>query len=125
MKFKKLNSKISKDSIRIAITNFDGIHLVPLSKIVSLKANTSSTIISLLNGNQLFTSKYLKDFETVLMEHQFVRIHQSYIVNAKFIKCYLNKDGGMVELTNETKLPISRRKKEELINYIQHNFLTI
>jgi two-component system LytT family response regulator len=50
-----------------------------------------------------------------LSDKQFFRIHQTYLVNLKFIKKYSKNNGGEVILKNGLTLPVSRRKKDELL----------
>jgi two-component system LytT family response regulator len=59
-------------------------------------------------------SKTLKEYEELLAEHGFERIHQSHLINLNYLKSYIKKDGGYVVMADETHLPISHRKKERL-----------
>nr|MBP6456389.1 LytTR family transcriptional regulator DNA-binding domain-containing protein [Chitinophagaceae bacterium] len=38
--------------------------------------------------------------------------HQSYIVNKKYIESYNKKEGGGLILINNIEIPVSRQKKE-------------
>jgi two-component system LytT family response regulator len=58
-------------------------------------------------------SKTLKEFEERLAAANFVRPHQSYMVNLQFIDKY--DKSGVIYLTNETKIPVSFRKKEQFL----------
>ena len=60
----------------------------------------------------------LKDFETILYQPHFFRIHNSYIINLNFIKRILKADGCMVELPNNILLDVSRAKREELMQKV-------
>ena len=46
----------------------------------------------------------------------FLRIHQSYLANVAYLKSYSRQDGGFIELKNGKQLPVSRARKEELLN---------
>ena len=72
--------------------------------------------IYLINGKKITSSKTLKYYENLLPGIIFFRIHQKYLVNISFIKKYLKEDGGYVLLKDESKLAVSRRKKEALLN---------
>lgn len=61
---------------------------------------------------KLVISKTLKDFEELLDQTQFARIHKSYIVNLKYIKEYSTTDGGVVKMTDGNQWSISRRQLE-------------
>lgn len=55
----------------------------------------------------------MKEFEEILPEPTFFRIHQSYLVNTARVKKYLKDDGGYVVMQDGAKLPLARRRKEE------------
>ena len=59
-------------------------------------------------------SKTLKEYEELLTEHGFERIHQSHLINLNYLKSYIKKDGGYVIMADESHLPISQRKRERL-----------
>ena len=59
-------------------------------------------------------SKTLKEYEELLTEHGFERIHQSHLINLNYLKSYIMIDGGYVVMADDSHLPISQRKKERL-----------
>jgi two-component system LytT family response regulator len=67
----------------------------------------------------LMISKTLKEYEDMLKEFGFERVHQSHLVNLNHIKSYLKKDGGYVLMKDGTEIPISRRKKEHVLDIIK------
>ena len=54
----------------------------------------------------------------MLGEHNFIRPHKSHLVNVKYIKGFLKNDGGYIEMTDGTHIPVSRRKREKIIEII-------
>ena len=62
-------------------------------------------------------SKTLKEMEQKLEEFDFVRTHKSHLVNIRCIKNFI-KDEMMVVLTNGIKVPVSKRKKENIMEVI-------
>jgi two-component system LytT family response regulator len=76
---------------RIAISNSDGVHLVEIEDIIRCEADGNYTKICLINGELILTSKTLKEYDTMLMEFNFERVHNSHLVNMRHIKKYLNK----------------------------------
>ena len=55
----------------------------------------------------------------MLPEPDFFRIHQSHIINTTFIKKIIKDEGGFVVMSDNTTIPISRRRKEEFMNAIK------
>lgn len=95
---------------KIAVPQLGSIRFIDLAEIVSLQADSNYTIIHLKDMQKLVISKTLKDFEDLLDEHQFARIHKSYIVNLNYIREYSTSDGGVVKMTDGNQWSISRRQ---------------
>ncbi|GAB4332694.1 MAG: hypothetical protein OHK0038_08520 [Flammeovirgaceae bacterium] len=112
----KTNSNLSSSSLkRIAIPDNEGINMVDLEKILRCEADSNYTKIYLLDGTKLVSSKTLKEYDAYLSAHQFFRIHQSHLVNLRFVKKYMRGDGGTVILLDGTEIEVSRRKKQEFV----------
>lgn len=95
---------------KIALPQLGSISFIEVDDMVSLQADSNYTIIHLKDMKKIVISKTLKDFEDLLDEHQFARIHKSYIVNLKYIKEYSTIDGGIVKMTDGNHWSISRRQ---------------
>jgi two-component system, LytTR family, response regulator len=95
---------------KIAVPQLGSIRFIALDEIVSLQADSNYTIIHLKDLQKLVISKTLKDFEELLDEHRFARIHKSYIVNLNYVREYCTTDGGTVKMTDGNQWSISRRQ---------------
>ena len=67
------------------------------------------------NGKKILVSHPMKDFEEILCEQGFFRVHKSHIVNLEFVDSYIKAEGGQVALTDGTKLPVAMRKRSQLM----------
>ncbi len=99
---------------RIALSNSDGIHLFEVSDIIRCESEDNYTKFYIKNNKPVLISKTLKEYEELLTEHGFERIHQSHLINLSYLKSYIKKDGGYVVMADNSNLPISQRKKERL-----------
>lgn len=99
---------------RIALSNSDGIHLFEISDIIRCESEDNYTKFYVKNSKPILISKTLKEYEELLTEHGFVRIHQSHLINLGYLKSFIKKEGGYVIMSDESHLPISQRKKEQL-----------
>lgn len=99
---------------RIALSNSDGIHLFEISDIIRCESEDNYTKFYIKNNKPVLISKTLKDYEELLTEHGFERIHQSHLINLSYLKSYIKKDGGYVVMADNSNLPVSQRKKERL-----------
>lgn len=89
-----------------------------LKDIIYLNAEGNYTFVYIKGYNRQVVSKPLKDYEDMLCEDDgtpFIRIHKAYIVNLNFIKKIERGDACFVLLKDDTRLEVSRRKKNLLI----------
>jgi len=106
-------------SDKLAISTTEDIELVKHADIVYAKASNNYTEIHTKDGNMRLVSKTLKFVSAQLPEKTFFRIHKSYLVNLNHIEKYRKSDGGMLIMSDETEIPVSSDKKEELLLLIQ------
>lgn len=104
---------------RIALSTSDGIHLFEISDIIRCESQDNYTKFYIKNHKPLLISKTLKEYEELLGEHGFERIHQSHLINLAYLKSYIKNDGGYVIMADNTNIPISQRKKERLQELIK------
>lgn len=99
---------------RIALSNSDGMHLFDISDIIRCESEDNYTKFYIKNSKPILISKTLKEYEELLTEHGFIRVHQSHLINLSFLKSYIKKDGGYVIMADNSNLPIAQRKREQL-----------
>ncbi len=104
---------------RIALSTSDGIHLFEISDIIRCEAKGNYTEFFIKNHKPLLISRTLKEFEEMLTEHGFERIHQSHLINLSFLKSYIKSDGGYVIMSDNTNIPLAQSKKEKLQELIK------
>ena len=119
--FELLEQKISNKDLgkkQLAISTLEGIYFASLDEIIHVDADSSYTKIFLTTGDMIMSSKPLKYFEELLEDYDFVRVHQSHIINLKHIRRYVRGDGGQVIMMNGAEIEVSRRKKDDLLTKI-------
>lgn len=99
---------------RIALSTSEGVHLFDIKDIIRCESNDNYTIFHIKNEKPVMVSKTLKEYEEILSEHRFERIHQSHLINLNELKSYIRKDGGYVIMNDNSQIPVSQRKKERL-----------
>ncbi len=75
----------------------------------------SYTKFYLINGQKIVVSKLLKEYEEILDNFHFFRVHQSNIINLEHIKRYVKGDGGQIWMNDNVEIEVSRRRKEEFL----------
>jgi two-component system LytT family response regulator len=110
------NLNTSKPSLqKIALPTLDGLIFVNIKDLVWLEARGSYTCVYLSSQQRIMVSRTLKEFEDVLPEDHFSRIHQSYVINHNFIRKYNRGRGGTIEMEDGTVIEVSMRKKDEFL----------
>ncbi|UPZ17844.1 LytR/AlgR family response regulator transcription factor [Flavobacterium humidisoli] len=99
----------------LAISSLNNILIIKKDDILYCKSEGRYTIFFLKNKIEHVSSKNLGEYELILNKKFFLRIHHSYIVNIDHILCINKKQGYYCEMVDGSLLPISRRKKENLL----------
>lgn len=99
----------------IALPTMEGLEFVEINKIVNCESDSNYTYIFTEEGEKFYVSKTLKDIEEMLKGHNFVRVHNSHLVNILHVKRYIKGRGGELVLKNGKYVPVSRSKKEDLL----------
>ncbi len=105
-----------EDNYKLAIATTEGMHYFPTNEIIRLEADGNYTRIFLINKKMIIASKTLKEFDEILSDYDFIRVHRTHLVNKKFVKRYLNE--RFVILQDETSVEVSRRKSEDVKNIL-------
>lgn len=115
-------SKKTETKKRIALATQEGTTLVDIQDIIRCESSDNYTTFYIKNHKSILISKTLKEYEELLSEYGFERIHQSHLINLDFMKTYIKKDGNYVVMQDGTQLPVSQRKKERLQEIINKIF---
>ncbi|MFI5132669.1 MAG: LytR/AlgR family response regulator transcription factor [Chitinophagales bacterium] len=103
---------------RIIVPTSSGFEIFDVTEIMRCESTSNYTTIYLKNKQKLMVAKTLKEFEDMLTEHGFFRIHNSHLVNLAYIKSYNRGKGGSVILTDGMELDVSTRRKEDFLKKI-------
>lgn len=104
---------------RIALSTSDGIHLFDVADIIRCEAKVNYTQFYIKNHKPVLISRTLKEYEEILSEHGFERVHQSHLINLSYLKSYIRSDGGYAIMSDNTTIPIAQSKKEKLQELIR------
>ncbi|MBK8522314.1 MAG: LytTR family DNA-binding domain-containing protein [Ferruginibacter sp.] len=100
---------------KILLPTLGGYNIIEVSEITYCKSESNYTRFHFTDGKNLVVSKTLKEFESILLENNFFRIHRSYIINLNCIAKYNKGKGGEVVMKDGAILEVSREKKEEFL----------
>lgn len=101
---------------RLALPSIDGLVFINTEDCVRMEAKSNYTTIFLKNGPPVVVSKPLKEFEDILSNDQFTRVHHSHIINHQFVRKYHRGRGGYIEMDDGTSIEVSIRKRDEFLS---------
>ena len=103
---------------RIALKSLEYIEIVLVEDIIYCKSDKGYTTFFLSDNREILVSKGLKEYDELLEPWGFVRCHQSYLVNIKYVKKYYKE--GYLQLVNLQEIPVSSRKRDEIMNSLEN-----
>lgn len=107
-----------EDEKRIALPLADKIEFIAINQIIRLEADGNYTRIFVEGKKEYLVCKTLKEYQEILEHHNFLRTHQSHLINCRKIAAYIKTDGGYISMTDGSSVPISRQKREEVMKHI-------
>ena len=130
---RRINQKLENDRLRQLITFMNNksiptkiglasqhkVEFVEISQICRCESDDNYTHVFLDTGEKMTISKTLKEYEEMLIDFGFIRVHQSHLVNSNHIKSYQKSDGGYITMYDGAVIPISRTKRNEIIGLIK------
>lgn len=114
-----LKDNLQRKLQKIIVPSTDGLNIVLLDDIIRLEASDVYTVFYLTNGRKLLASKPLNNFEKMLADQSFSRIHSKHLVNLKYIARYVKGKGGSVILEDGSEIDVSVRKKNDFLNALK------
>lgn len=100
---------------KIALPTADKVDFVAVNEIVRCQGESNYTHIFLANGKKILVSRTLKEYEELLSEYNFLRVHQSHLVNVTEVKTYVKRDGGYIVMSDGAEVSVSKQKKEAVL----------
>jgi len=103
---------------RVSFSTQQAVHFIKPETIVYCQSDSNYTSLYFADKTKMVVSKTLKEVEEMLLHYHFLRVHHSYIINTKEVTRYIKADGGAVEMSNGAQIPISRQKKDEVMQLL-------
>ena len=103
------------DDRKICLATSDGIEFVKVSDILYCEAAGSYTTFIFKDGSKLMVSKHLKEYENLLADQSFMRVHNSFLINLSEVKRFVKSEGGYILMNNDAMISISPKKRDEFM----------
>lgn len=102
---------------QLALPTLEGYSIVKLEDIIRCEADGNYTRFHLSGQRNILVSKTLKEYDELLTNQGFCRVHHKHLVNLNHCTKYIKGDGGLITMSDGVDVEVSKRKKE--------NFLTL
>ena len=110
----------NKQITKITVAEQYGFRVINISDLMYLEADSSYTILHLSGLDKIVATRSLGEFEKLLENPMFFRVQRSAIINLNYLKAYSRYQGDFAELTDGTRISISRRKMNEFREAVNH-----
>ena len=111
----KVRSEIkSRNNELISVSTRSGFESINISNLVRCQADGKYTLCILSTGRKILSSKNLKEFESILADRNFFRVHHGHLINLNHVLSF-NRADSVVQMNNTEEVPISQRKKKHFI----------
>lgn len=100
---------------RIGVHTINGITYVAVSDIIRCESDINYTTIYLKDQKKMVVAKTLKEFDDLLSEYNFFRVHNSHLINLTLVRHYYKGTGGYIVMDDGSEIAVSTRRKEELL----------
>jgi len=104
---------------KIALPSQEGLTLMDLKDIVRLQSDGGYTTFWDNSGEQCLVSRTIGEYEELLPDGQFLRVHSSHLINLDCVKKFLREDGGFALMADGSKVPVARRRKEQFVELLR------
>lgn len=95
------------------------VHFIPVSRIVRVTGENNYSVFTLENGHKITVARTLGDFEPVLCQHQFYRIHKSHIINLNYLVKVHKGEELAVLMSDGAALELASRRRSEFLRIMQ------
>jgi len=120
-----LSSSLNNQYDRISLPANDGLVIVSIHEIIRIEASSNYSLVYLTSGESIVVSKAVSQFEEILQGLHFVRIHNTHLINLKYLKRYQRGQGGMVTLTDGSQIAVSKSRKIPFLESLKELSLTL
>lgn len=113
------NMKNQEAPKKLSLHTQDKIQIVNVSDIIRCESSGNYTIFHFADGTNLMVTRTLKEYDQLLGDSGFFRVHQSHLVNKKHITAYVKTEGGYLLMSNNQHVSVSLRKKASVMEMLE------
>jgi two-component system, LytTR family, response regulator len=115
-----IKNREQKSTHKLALPTLKETRFVSPDDIIRCESSNAYTSFYISTGEKIVVSKPIFEYEELLSDFEFIRCHQSHLVNKKYIKSWIKGDGSYLIMLNENEVPVSKSKKELVAHALMH-----
>jgi len=100
---------------RICVPVVNGLVVLKVEDIIRCESAINYTTIFMKDKQKLTVAKILKEFEEMLVDYNFFRVHNSHLINLAYIKSYNKGKGGFVTMMDNSDIEVSTRRRDDFL----------
>ena len=104
---------------KLSLATTDRLIFVKVADIIRCEGEANYTRFHLICGPPILVSKTLKEYEELLTPFNFLRIHQSHLVNLEYVSAFVKSEGGYLTLNDGSCLSVARNRKERVLQHLR------
>jgi two-component system, LytTR family, response regulator len=112
-----LNVK-DRNDFKLALPTLKGTFFYKPSEIIRLEGESNYTKFYFTNKTSLLTTYTMKNYEDILINYDFIRVHKSHLVNKEHVVNYTSD--GMLTMSDHSKVEVSRRRKADVFALLKN-----
>ena len=112
-------STTSHDNKKLVLKTSNNIHIINIDNIIRLESDQNYSVFHIVDGRKIMVSKTLGEYDELLTQDDFFRVHKSHLINLKQIKRYEKANGGSLVMNNDSHVPVASRKKDKLLGIFE------
>ncbi len=113
-----MNNMEDAKNKKLVLNTSENIFVVNVSDIIRCFSEGNYTSFFIKDQPKIIIAKTLKEYDNLLSNYDFIRVHRSHLVNINFIQKY-SKSNSLLYMKDNSQCPVSYRKKDELLNFLK------
>lgn len=120
-----LNQNLKNNYVKISLPTNDGLIILAIDSVTRIEADSNYSEFFLNDRSSVIVSKPLNYFEELLADLNFFRVHNTHLVNLKYVKKYSKGRGGLITLSDGSQIGVSAHRKKEFLQELNKGIYTV
>ena len=117
-KYDALFNNLKGGTQKLCLPSVNGLDFVSIDDIVRCQSNGNYTVFFLKGGQKLTVAKTLKEYDALLGQHNFFRVHHSHLVNLNLVTKYSKGKGGYITMVDKSEIEVSTRRRDAFLERV-------